>query len=158
MIRGSGTGKATRRVIQYVQGKSNLLKPETLEAKNGPQNGRKWPENSRKWNNQKKICHFWPLLPIFGHFPAIFGPFSAICGPFLPPFLGPFGALGALKGRGEPAHRNVFWLRFRPFGCHFSAFRAETEDRYFFDFEAILGHFGTFLDLFWRQKRPFLRR
>ena len=47
----SGTGKATCRVIQYVQGKSNFLKPKTLE-KNGPKNGRKWPkvaQNGLKW-------------------------------------------------------------------------------------------------------------
>ena len=28
-----------------------------------------------------------------------------------------------------------------PFGCHFSAFRVETENQIFFDFEALLGPF-----------------
>ena len=59
----SGTGKATCRVIQYVRGKSNLLKPETLEAKwpkmakNGrkmAENGPKMDENGRKWAKMAK--------------------------------------------------------------------------------------------------------
>ena len=101
------------------------------------------------------LVHFEPKLKII--FFSILRPFWAILGPFgalLGPFLGPFWALlgprepskaggnwpRAAK-RGSKGHRNVFWDRFRPFGCHFSAFRAETENLFFFDFEAILGHF-----------------
>ena len=50
--------------------------------------------------------------------------------------------------KGSKGHRNVFWDRFRPFGCHFSAFRAETENRKIVDFLTILGYFGPFLALF----------
>ena len=39
----------------------------------------------------------------------------------------------------------MFSDRFRPFGCHFSAFRVESKNRFFPDFWAILGHFGLFL-------------
>ena len=64
------------------------------------------------------LVHFEPKLKInFFDFEATLGHFG--------PFLGPFGASGALKGRGELAksgqkgvkkgHRNVFWDRFRPF-------------------------------------------
>ena len=42
--------------------------------------------------------------------------------------------------------KNVFLDRFRPFGCHFSAFRAESKNRNFFDFLTILGYFGPVLD------------
>ena len=39
----------------------------------------------------------------------------------------------------------MFWDPFRPFGGHFSAFPAETENRKNFKILTILGHFGPFL-------------
>ena len=43
----------------------------------------------------------------------------------------------------------VFLGRFRPFGCHFSAFRAESENRKFFDFLTIFGPFWAIFGPFW---------
>ena len=44
--------------------------------------------------------------------------------------------------------KNVFLDRFRPFGCHFSAFRAESKNRTIFDVLTILDYFGPFGALF----------
>ena len=49
--------------------------------------------------------------------------------------------------------KNVFWDRFRPFGCHFSAFRAESKSRKFFNFLTIWpfwARFGPGVPLGWR--------
>ena len=113
------------------------------------QNGRKWPGSGRKWpkmakNGRKgpKIGQKWPKMAENGSKRVKMSrnrvkmgqksPFWALLGPREPP-----------KGRGEPAksgqkgskgHKNVFFDRFIPFGCHFTAFRAETENRFFFRF------------------------
>ena len=91
------------------------------------QNRSKWVEIGSKWVKMGQKSPFWTL----------------------------FGASGAPKGRGEPAksgqkggskgHKNVFWDRFIPFGCHFTAFRAETEN-----------HFFSILRPFWAILGPFL--
>ena len=47
----------------------------------------------------------------------------------------------AAQGAG---YKNVFWDRFRPFGDHFSAFPAKSENRQFLEILTILGHFGPF--------------
>ena len=102
----------------------------------------------------------------FGLFWAIWGPFW----PFLDPFWTPkwsqepkktAGNLPKLGKRGSKGHKNVFWDRFRPFGCHFSAFRVESKNQFFFRlfdhfglFWAILGPFWPFLDPFWTPKWP----
>ena len=122
-------------------------------------NGQEWPEVGQKaikmcigtvlYHLDAILVHFEPKLKI--NFFSILRPFWAIVGPF-GALLGPFWALlgpreaskaGGKRAakRGSKGHRNVFWDRFRPFGCHFSAFRAETENQFFFDFEAILGPF-----------------
>ena len=97
---------------------------------------------------------FGPFWPFFRPFWAHFGPPSGLGSPQMQwgTLFGPFREPSKAGGnrpraakRGSKGHRNVFWDRFRPFGCHFSAFRTETENRFFFDFEAILGHFGPFL-------------
>ena len=60
--------------------------------------------------------------------------------------------------RGSKGHKNVYWDRFIPFGCHFSAFRAETGNRFFFPilrpFWAILGPFWALLGPFWGLGSP----
>ena len=49
-----------------------------------------------------------------------------------------------LEDPGVLFRKNVFLDRFRPFRCHFSAFRAESKNRFFFDFLTILGYSGPF--------------
>ena len=103
----------------------------------------------RTETENQNFFDFEAILGHFGSFWALLGPFWALFGPFWG--LGSpqrQGGTGQERPKGSKGHRNVFWDRFRPFGCHFSAFRAETENRFFFDFEAILGHFGPFWAFF----------
>ena len=93
-----------------------------------------------------KNRNFFDFLTILGYF-----------GPFLDPFWTPkwpqepkktAGNLPKLGKRRSKGHKNVFWDRFRPFGCHFSAFRTESKNRNFFDFLAILGPFWALFGSF----------
>ena len=82
-------------------------------------------------------------------------PFGAFFGPREPPKAG--GNRPRVAKRGSKGHNNVYWDRFIPFGCHFSAFRAETENQNFSilrPFWAILGPFGPFLGPFGALLRP----
>ena len=120
--------------------------PPAFDGSQGPKRAAKM---GRKWATMAKNGHFL-VIP----FSSIFRPFSAHLRPFAAHFCRPFWALlgpwepskaggnrpRAAKG-GSKGHINVFWYRFRPFGCHFSAFRAETEDRKFFDFEVLAPEF-----------------
>ena len=79
----------------------------------------------------------------------------ALFGPREPPKAG--GNQPSVAKRGSKGHKNVYWDRFIPFGCHFSAFRSETENQKNFDFEAILailGPFGALLGPFWALLGP----
>ena len=137
--------------------------------------GGNWPRAAKSGSKGHRNV-FWDRFRPFGcHFSAfraetenrffsILRPFWVLFGSFLGPFgplLGPRepskarGNWPRADKRGSKCHINVFWDRFRPFGCYFSAFRAETENRNFFDFEAILGHFGSFLGPFGSLLGPF---
>ena len=96
------------------------------------------------------LAHFGPFWPLGGHFGSILYPQMASGAPKCrggPTKRGPKG--------GQQAIKNVFWDRFRPFGYHFGAFPAETENPKIFEILTFWGHFGPFLDPFWVILGPF---